>query len=430
MGGNPELLVQLVPSALTKEGSRFQMTIDLTPLNSRFLPLPPSPVGLRISGNSLRAAGGGWVERDRMRNLRLLTEPAQNIQYEVLHGGPVIPDLWEPPPDDPSRKSLDSSRIAAWVREAGGSLDPVQDPFRFATRIETYLSTRFSYSLDIPLSGATPVEDFLFERQEGHCEAFATAMALAVREVGLPSRFVTGFLGGEEGLFQRYYLVRGRNAHAWVEVWCGPEMGWVTFDPTPASGRPIYESVPWTRQIRNAADSVVFFYDRYILSFGQADQAQIMLAVKEAAGALLESATRTGRWLKDRAVAIVVAVLVLVGLVFLTLLALRSKGKLRGLSWTSQTGTDALMAYRRLQKVLRSNGVPVTPASAPGQVLEGARSFGDGVVTPASAVVDAYVRESFGGELSPSSSEARLKEKIQAVADGIREHKRAQRHRV
>jgi hypothetical protein len=155
-----------------------------------------------------------------------------------------------------------------------------------------------------------------------------------------------------------------------------------------------------------------------------------MLAVKEAAGALLESATRTGRWLKDRAVAIVVAVLVLVGLVFLTLLALRSKGKLRGLSWTSQTGTDALMAYRRLQKVLRSNGVPVTPASAPGQVLEGARSFGDGVVTPASAVVDAYVRESFGGELSPSSSEARLKEKIQAVADGIREHKRAQRHRV
>ena len=59
-------------------------------------------------------------------------------------------------------------------------------------------------------------------RRAGHCQTYATAMALLLREVGIPSRFVTGFLGGEIGAFGRYVLVRGTNVHAWVEAWCGP----------------------------------------------------------------------------------------------------------------------------------------------------------------------------------------------------------------
>ncbi|MCC6133695.1 MAG: DUF3488 domain-containing protein [Acidobacteria bacterium] len=425
LGGTPDLLVPLVAQTSMKEGSRYQMTIDLTPLNSRFLPLPPTPVAFRVSGNSLRAAGGGWIERDRMRNVRLLVEPSQNIQYEVLHGGPIVPDLGEPPPGDASREAVGSARVAAWAREVGGSLDPIREPFRFATRMEAFLSTRFTYSLDIPMSGASPLEEFLFERKEGHCEAFATAMALALREVGVPARFATGFLGGEEGLFQRYYLVRGRNAHAWVEVWTGTERGWVAFDPTPAAGRPIFESVPWTRQVRNAADSVVFFYDRYVLSFGQTDQASIMVAMRDAVFAVLESLKAAWNWIRAHALLVLGLVLLVSGMVLLPFLRFRRTGRIPKLPWSTSGDSPALTTYRRLQKTLRTAGAAVTPASAPGQVLESARGFGPLVEKPAAEIVRAYLLESFGGRRTPESAESRLGEFLGLVATEVKAAVRA-----
>ena len=69
-------------------------------------------------------------------------------------------------------------------------------------------------------------------------------MALLLREVGVPTRFVTGFLGGEIGAFGRYVLVRGQNVHAWVEAWCGPSKGWLTFDPTPMSASQVSNASP------------------------------------------------------------------------------------------------------------------------------------------------------------------------------------------
>ena len=86
-------------------------------------------------------------------------------------------------------------------------------------------------------SGQLALEDFLFRTRRGHCEFFATAMVVMLRSQGIPARFVTGFLGGEENAFEGYYVVRQSNAHAWVEAWF-PDRGWQVFDPTPASGRP------------------------------------------------------------------------------------------------------------------------------------------------------------------------------------------------
>ncbi len=100
--------------------------------------------------------------------------------------------------------------------------------------IEKWLSgPEFQYTLDIPpLPGDHPMNAFFTEVRRGHCELFASAMALAVRSLGIPARVVTGYLGGEWDPQNHSYLVREGMAHLWVEV-LFPQYGWVPFDPSP-----------------------------------------------------------------------------------------------------------------------------------------------------------------------------------------------------
>jgi transglutaminase-like putative cysteine protease len=79
------------------------------------------------------------------------------------------------------------------------------------------------------------LEDFLLGTRQGHCEFFATAMTLLLRLRGVPARYVNGFLVEEYNHLGGYYVVREKNAHAWVEAYI-PEKGWMTFDPTPPTG--------------------------------------------------------------------------------------------------------------------------------------------------------------------------------------------------
>ncbi len=113
-----------------------------------------------------------------------------------------------------------------------GIVSPNDPAAAGAEAIRHHLASTRRHSLDLRgIRGSDPLEDFLFQRRAGHCEHFASAMAVMCRAVNIPARIVTGFLGGEEtddgGL-----LVRRQDAHAWVEVWDESD-GWVTMDPTP-----------------------------------------------------------------------------------------------------------------------------------------------------------------------------------------------------
>jgi protein-glutamine gamma-glutamyltransferase len=108
-------------------------------------------------------------------------------------------------------------------------------PFDKALRIEAYLRTRFAYTLNLTgKPGQDPLAHFLFETRAGHCEYFASAMAIMLRTLGIPSREVNGFLPGEYNDLGGDYIVRASDAHSWVEVYF-PGNGWQVFDPTPSS---------------------------------------------------------------------------------------------------------------------------------------------------------------------------------------------------
>src|SRR5262249_28622476 len=122
-------------------------------------------------------------------------------------------------------------RIPALARSVS---EPSESNYDRARKIEDYLSSKYGYTLDLPGPRPDPLAYFLFERKKGHCEYFASAMAVMLRSIGIPARMVNGFRGGEYNDLTGSYIVRESNAHSWVEAYF-PEFGWVTFDPTPAA---------------------------------------------------------------------------------------------------------------------------------------------------------------------------------------------------
>ncbi|HOJ67284.1 MAG TPA: DUF3488 and transglutaminase-like domain-containing protein [Candidatus Hydrogenedentes bacterium] len=93
----------------------------------------------------------------------------------------------------------------------------------------------FTYTLDLPpLPPTHPIDAFLTQTRRGHCELFATALALAARYKGIPTRVVNGYRGGDYNPSERAYIVRANMAHLWVEAYF-QGVGWVRFDPSPRS---------------------------------------------------------------------------------------------------------------------------------------------------------------------------------------------------
>jgi hypothetical protein len=109
------------------------------------------------------------------------------------------------------------------------------NPYDKSLAVERYLRTHYTYTLQLgDREPKDPIADFLFRRKAGHCEYFASSMAILLRAAGVPTRIVNGFRGGEFNDLTGSYLLRGRDAHSWVEVYF-PGSGWVSFDPTPAA---------------------------------------------------------------------------------------------------------------------------------------------------------------------------------------------------
>ncbi len=108
---------------------------------------------------------------------------------------------------------------------------PVQERI---DRLLAYFQNRFVYSLEINnLGESDPIRYFLLDSQQGHCELFASSMALLLRRSGVPTRLVTGFMLGERAPGDTFFYVTESSAHAWLEAYY--DQTWHTVDPTPAS---------------------------------------------------------------------------------------------------------------------------------------------------------------------------------------------------
>lgn len=142
-------------------------------------------------------------------------------------------------------------------------------PAEKAAAIENYLRAHYKYTLELPRTQPRdPIANFLFERREGHCEYFASAMAVMLRSIGIPSRVVNGFSGGEFNDITSEYVIRASDAHSWVEAYL-PGQEWVEFDPTPSSGAITQGN--WGR-LMQYMDAMQSFWREWIVNYDFAHQ--------------------------------------------------------------------------------------------------------------------------------------------------------------
>jgi hypothetical protein len=139
------------------------------------------------------------------------------------------------------------------------------------------LMTQYEYSLDLETPrGVNPIESFLFYSRRGHCEYFASAMALLLRAIDIPSRVVSGFYSTEYNEELQQFVVRQSDAHSWVEVWLDG-LGWIMLDPTPPDlrGRALYAAYnrPFWDEMRQRAR---VFWQTYVLDYSSSRQIELM----------------------------------------------------------------------------------------------------------------------------------------------------------
>ncbi len=187
---------------------------------------------------------------------------------------PITPTTIEPEIAQLARDILIEAQI-----EPDDSLRPMSDDRIALSVLERYLRSQYTYTLDA--QPVPPSEDatkwFLFERRAGHCEYYASALALMSRSIGVPARVLTGYIVSDYNAMTGQYVVRESNAHAWIEAEIAPGY-WRIFDGTPpAVFHSIHEFDPsiW-RSVIKAYESIELLWVRSVVGYDSAVRRNIM----------------------------------------------------------------------------------------------------------------------------------------------------------
>lgn len=162
---------------------------------------------------------------------------------------------------------------------------------------------KFAYRLGafVSVDGLDPAEFFVTRKREGYCVHFATALALMLRAQKVPCRIATGFHVSEYDAEKGRFVVRNSDAHAWVEVWYGPQAGWVAADPTPEeSDAPLPEGTPVATNEKKEppkpevpkSEEPKRDWDAFVRDFGSNDQGSVIEDAAASVGRFLQGVGR------------------------------------------------------------------------------------------------------------------------------------------
>jgi transglutaminase-like putative cysteine protease len=236
-------------------------------------------------------------ERGRITADGLLVAPSPvrtRVRYEIA-------SMIAPQPEDENPSLLRRAlRLPAGSNPRAAALGA---QWREASKTDAEVLTRaigfftggqYVYTLEPPLLGVDPVDDFLFSTKAGFCEHFSSAFVFVMRAAGVPARVVTGYQGGELNSVDSIITVRQSDAHAWAEVFL-PGRGWVRVDPTAAAvpgridsgmarvvpsaaGLPLMmrPELEWLRGVRDRWEAAAHKWNVWVLGYNPERQRELM----------------------------------------------------------------------------------------------------------------------------------------------------------
>lgn len=210
-----------------------------------------------------------------------------------------------------------------------------------ARTLERELKRRYAYTLELPGEVPDPLADFLFDRKAGHCEDFATALAVMLRLEGIPSRITTGFFGGERSGAR--YVVRAGDAHAWAEAYV--DGAWIRLDATPDIGRSLASS-PLLQLVTALWERLEEWWRARVLDYSFSDQLQLARSLARPPQAAVDAERHSQRPPLSRT-----SVLVGAGLVALVALLILRRRLTRRPTHPASAFLDEIEARLRLHAI-------------------------------------------------------------------------------
>ncbi|MEH6518053.1 MAG: DUF3488 and transglutaminase-like domain-containing protein [Halioglobus sp.] len=278
------------PIPVERVGEPLRYDILMEPTQQRWL------YGLRYA----RSSNGGVMEASDYR-LFTLVQLEDDYRYEV--------ESW---PD-----ALLETELSSWRRDTELTLPEEGDPLTrelarqlrngvnndwdYVNAVLGYFREQpFFYTLQPPLLGENPMDQFLLQTRRGFCEHYAYAFVMMMRAAGVPARIVAGYLGGEVNPVNRTVIVHQFDAHAWAEVWIAGK-GWVRVDPTSAvspdriefgleqamaeegsflSSSPLsplrYRNIDWINSMRLRYDAITYQWQAWVVGFNSDQQFKLL----------------------------------------------------------------------------------------------------------------------------------------------------------
>jgi hypothetical protein len=404
-----------------RDGSRFMYRVDLADTGSGTLFIAGVPEFLNVfAPRAPRIA----TSRDALRivvtredSFRVLpARPGEPLRYEVsAHSGPPLD--YELSPGERRRylelPRLLDVRIRALARQWTGAGDDQTE----ALRIQTHLRSEFTYTLNTPrFPTGDPLANFLFVRKSGYCEYFASAMAVMLRTLGIPSRVATGFQSGYFNDVSGMYVIRASDAHAWVEAWIEGQ-GWRTFDPTPPDKSPSGGLFARLGMYLDAADSQ---WQQWVVSYDFMHQVELATRFQN----LLRAWSRAGRlgsspWTaRDVRRALAWAARGMALGIFIALVVVfgprlwrdfRRQRQLRRIARTGGAPSDARLLYERMLDLLARRGYQKPVWFTPAEFAGGLPA---GVNADVARFTALYNRARYGGDASLNLQMTELLERI------------------
>lgn len=359
----------------------------------------------RVPVSGLKYIASSWIED--MSTPRTPAEPLPPIERDDLL---LLPD----------KLDVRIFRLAREVIEgAKGGVNPEDAKAR---AIERYLRTNYGYTLKLLAATVQdPLANFLFERRKGHCEYFASAMAVMLRTVGIPSRVVTGFASGTYNPLTGWQVVRASDAHSWVEAWI-PGHGWTTYDPTPPDPGAIQS--PLMTRMNNFFDAAEQFWQDWIMSYDLDRQITLATRVQQSGrGARAHWIDSTVAWLNGAArssvqyapTAAVLMFVAILGVLFGPAAARGFQGamRVRRLKRGEGQASDATLLYQRMLGLLERRGIQKPPWLTPSEF---ARVVPSSELSPlVEDLTSAYVEFRFGGKREAAPRMVQLLDQLEKM---------------